>query len=411
MTTNTTTSTVTLTDELRTKMHDMYRYLHANPELSMQEHRTAQLIEKSLLELGIDTFICGGTGVVGVLTNGDGPTVAFRADSDGLPIAEDTGVDYASTARGQLEDGTDVPVMHGCGHDTHVASLLTVAELLTTAREAWAGTIVFLFQPGEETGAGAKAMVEDGLWDRAPKPEIVFGQHVGAMLSGTVQIAIGDSHAMTDSLKVTVYGQGSHGSQPQDSIDPIIQGVNMINRIQTIVSREVHPMKSAVVTVGTFHAGLKENIIADQAEFTINVRTLDPEVRAQVNAALRRIINAEADASGAPKPLIEELYTFPRSYNDPDATAELVVELRNALGESNVTHMDPVMGSEDFGLLAQAIGVPSVYWFFGGHSAKTLQSDEPVPVHHSPLFLPEIEPSLSTAVRAALAAIMSKVGI
>ncbi|WAM12437.1 amidohydrolase [Rhodococcus sp. JS3073] len=402
---------IALTDELRTKMHDLYRYLHANPELSMQEHKTAELIQSSLVALGIDTFVCGGTGVVGVLTNGEGPTVAFRADSDGLPIAEDTGVDYASTATGYLDDGTEVPVMHGCGHDTHVATLLTVAELLAGAREAWAGTIVFLFQPGEETAAGARAMIEDGLWDRAPKPEIVFGQHVGPMLAGTVHVTSGDAMAMADSLKVTVYGQGSHGSQPQDSIDPIIQGVNMINRIQTIVSREVHPLKPAVVTVATFHAGLKENIIADRAEFTINVRTLDPEVREQVNAALRRIIYAEADASGAPKPLIEELYTFPRNYNDPDATADLVAELRKVLGENNVTPSSPMMGSEDFGLLAEVIGVPSVFWMFGGHTTDTLESGKPVPVNHSPFFAPVAEPTLSTGVQAAMTAILSKVGI
>ncbi|RZL84925.1 MAG: amidohydrolase [Rhodococcus sp. (in: high G+C Gram-positive bacteria)] len=402
---------IALTDELRTKMHDLYRYLHANPELSMQEHKTAELIQSSLVALGIDTFVCGGTGVVGVLTNGDGPTVAFRADSDGLPIAEDTGVDYASVATGHLDDGTEVPVMHGCGHDTHVATLLTVAELLAGAREAWAGTIVFLFQPGEETAAGAKAMVEDGLWDRAPKPEIVFGQHVGPMLAGTVHVTSGAAMAMADSLKVTVYGQGSHGSQPQDSIDPIIQGVNMINRIQAIVSREVSPLKPAVVTVATFHAGLKENIIADRADFTINVRTLDPEVREQVNAALRRIIYAEADASGAPKPLIEELYTFPRNYNDPDATAELVAELRKVLGEHNVIASSPMMGSEDFGLLAETIGVPSVFWMFGGHTAETLDSGKPVPVNHSPFFAPVAEPTLSTGVQAAMTAILSKVGI
>ncbi|MDV7085589.1 amidohydrolase [Rhodococcus opacus] len=402
---------IALTDELRTKMLDLYRHLHANPELSMQEHKTAELIQSSLVALGIDTFVCGGTGVVGVLTNGEGPTVAFRADSDGLPIAEDTGVDYASAATGRLDDGTEVPVMHGCGHDTHVATLLTVAELLAGAREAWAGTIVFLFQPGEETAAGAKAMVEDGLWDRAPKPEIVFGQHVGPMLAGTVHVTSGDAMAMADSLKVTVYGQGSHGSQPQDSIDPIIQGVNMINRIQTIVSREVHPLKPAVVTVATFHAGLKENIIADRAEFTINVRTLDPEVREQVNAALRRIIYAEAAASGAPKPLIEELYTFPRNYNDPDATAELVAEFQKVLGENNVTPSAPMMGSEDFGLLAEVIGVPSVFWMFGGHTAETLESGKPVPVNHSPFFAPVAEPTLSTGVRAAMTAILSKVGI
>ncbi|QDQ94978.1 amidohydrolase [Rhodococcus sp. WB9] len=402
---------IALTDELRTKMHDLYHHLHANPELSMQEHKTAELIQSSLVALGIDTFVCGGTGVVGVLTNGEGPTVAFRADSDGLPIAEDTGVDYASAATGRLDDGTEVPVMHGCGHDTHVATLLTVAELLAGAREAWAGTIVFLFQPGEETAAGAKAMVEDGLWDRAPKPEIIFGQHVGPMLAGTVHVTSGDAMAMADSLKVTVYGQGSHGSQPQDSIDPIIQGVNMINRIQTIVSREVHPLKPAVVTVATFHAELKENIIADRAEFTINVRTLDPEVREQVNAALRRIIYAEAAASGAPKPLIEELYTFPRNYNDPDATAELVAELQKVLGENNVEPSSPMMGSEDFGLLAEVIGVPSVFWMFGGHTAETLESGKPVPVNHSPFFAPVAEPTLSTGVQAAMTAILSKVGL
>ena len=270
---------------------------------------------------------------------------------------------------------------------------------------------MFLFQPGEETAAGAKAMVEDGLWDRAPKPEIIFGQHVGPMLAGTVHVTSGDAMAMADSLKVTVYGQGSHGSQPQDSIDPIIQGVNMINRIQTIVSREVHPLKPPVVTVATFHAGLKENIIADRAEFTINVRTLDPEVREQVNTALRRIIYAEAAASGAPKPLIEELYTFPRNYNDPDATAELVAELQKVLGENNVTPSSPMMGSEDFGLLAEAIGVPSVFWMFGGHTAETLESGKPVPVNHSPFFAPVAEPTLSTGVQAAMTAILSKVGI
>ncbi len=405
-----TTTDLQLTDELRQRMHELYRHLHAHPELSMQEHATATLIEQRLTALGIENFRCGGTGVVGVLRNGDGPTVAFRADTDGLPLAEDTGLDYASTATGQLEDGTEVPVMHGCGHDTHVAVLLTAAELLTGAREAWAGTVVLVFQPGEETAAGAKAMLEDGLWGKAPVPEVVYGQHVMPGRAGTVSYASGDTMAMADSWKVTLHGKGSHGSQPQDSTDPIVLGAHIITRLQTIVSREIDPRRPAVVTVGTFHGGLKENIIPATAEFTLNVRTVDPAIRDHVLGALRRIISAEAAASGAPEPTVEEISTFPRNYNDPETTAALVARFREVLGAENVVEIEPPMGSEDFGALGAAIGVPSVFWMFGGHDAATLEGDGPVPVNHSPFFAPVIEPTLSTGVQAALTAILSRVG-
>lgn len=405
-----TTDAVQLTDDLREQLHQLYRHLHAHPELSMQELATAALIEQRLTALGIENFRCGGTGVVGVLRNGDGPTVAFRADTDGLPLAEDTGLDYASTATGRLEDGTEVPVMHGCGHDTHVAVLLTVAELLAGARDAWAGTVVLIFQPGEETGAGARAMLEDGLWEKAPVPEVVYGQHVMPVRAGTITYAPGDTMAMADSWKVTLHGKGSHGSQPQDSTDPIVLGAHIITRIQTIVSREIDPRRPAVVTVGTFHGGLKENIIPATAEFTLNVRTLDPVVRDHVLEALRRIISAEAAASGASEPTVEVLSTFPRNYNDPDATAALVERFRQVLGEDDVTEIEPLMGSEDFGALGAAIGVPSVFWMFGGHDAAILEGEGPVPVNHSPFFAPAIEPTLSTGVQAALTAILSRVG-
>jgi amidohydrolase len=399
-----------LTDELRRRMHRLYRELHASPELSMQEHATAELIEQRLTALDIENFRCGGTGVVGVLRNGDGPTVAFRADTDGLPLAEDTGLDYASTATGRLEDGTEVPVMHGCGHDTHVAALLTAAELLAGARGAWAGTVVLVFQPGEETAAGARAMLEDGLWERAPLPEVVLGQHVMPSRAGTVSWSAGDAMAMADSWRVTVHGKGAHASQPQDATDPIVLGAHMITRIQTIVSREIDARRAAVVTVATFHGGLKENIIPASAEFTLNVRTFDPAVRDHVLGALRRIIAAEAAASGAPEPGIEEISTFPRNYNDPGATAALVERFREVLGEDDVVEIEPVMGSEDFGALGAAIGVPSVFWMFGGHDAATLEGAGPVPVNHSPFFAPAIEPTLSTGVRTALTAILSRVG-
>ena len=403
-------ASVLLTDEQRTRMHDLYRQLHEHPELSMQEHGTAALIQAELEQCGIDTFGCGGTGVVGVLRNGEGPVVAFRADIDALPIKEDTGLPYASTATGTLADGTEVPVMHGCGHDAHAAALLAAARILAGIKDRWAGTIVFLFQPGEETAAGAKAMVEDGLWAKAPKPEVVFGQHVMPGLAGTVQYVHGHPMTQADSWKVTLQGRQSHGSQPQDSIDPIVLGAHIITRIQTIVSREVDPRRSAVVTVGTFHGGLKENIIPSSAEFTLNVRTFDETVRATVLGALRRIIKAEADASNAPEPVIEELSSFPPNSNDQQATDDVVKALRQELGEASVIEGEPVMASEDFGNLVEPIGVPSVYWFFGGHPAETLAGDR-IPVNHSPHFAPVMEPTLSTGARAAVVAILSKVGL
>lgn len=399
-----------LDDALTKRMHELYTGLHSNPELSMQEHQTAELIAARLEAIGAETFRCGGTGVVGILRNGGGPVIGFRADTDGLPVKEDTGLEYASTANGVLPDGTEVPVMHACGHDTHVTAALTTAELLSAQQEAWAGTVVFIFQPGEETAAGAKAMVDDGLWDKAPRPEIIYGQHVMPQPAGTVHVSRGTAMAMADSWKVTVPGRGGHGSQPQDTTDPIVLAAHMVVRIQTIVSREVDPRDSAVVTIGSFHAGLKENIIPAAAEFTLNVRSFKPEVREKVLASIRRIIRAEAEASGAPEPDVTEISSFPQCYNDPDAAGAVLNVLRRELGEGNVEETQPLMGSEDFGTLAQAIGVPSVYWFFGGHPPEVIDSGSPVPSNHSPHFAPVMEPTLSTGVRAAVTAILSRVG-
>lgn len=391
----------TLTPDDTEQMHQIYRHLHANPELSMQEHRTAEYIEGQLDELGIEHFRCGGTGVVGLMRNGEGPVIAFRADTDGLPIQEDTGSAYASTATGILDDGTEVPVMHGCGHDTHVTAALTAAKLLGRQLDSWSGTVVWIFQPGEETGAGAKAMVDDGLWDKAPRPTVVLGQHVFPYHAGSVNVTYESAMALADSLKVTLRGKQSHGSQPQDSVDPIVLGAHIITRLQGIVARELAPMTPAVVTCGTFHAGLKDNIIPDRAEFTLNIRTLSPETRSQVLAAIERIVNAEAQASNAPEPLIERLHGFPRLYNDPHHTEQIVTALREELGEDKVNIDQPKMGSEDVGWLGDSIGVPTVYWFFGGFDP----ADTSPPVNHSPHFQPLEEPTLSTGVRAALASI------
>jgi amidohydrolase len=404
--TNPSCTALALTEADHQDMLALYRHLHAHPELSMQEHRTAAFLQERLHELGIENFRCSGTGVVGIMRNGNGPVVAFRADIDGLPIEEATGLPHASTTRGTLPDGTEVPVMHGCGHDTHATALLTAAKLLGRARDRWRGTLVLVFQPGEETAAGARAMLQDGLWDRAPRPEVVFGQHVMPGRSGTVTLTSGTAMAMADALKVTAYGRQSHGSQPHTSIDPIVLGAHMITRLQTIVSRELDPTSAAVLTVGTFHAGLKENIIPDTAEFTLNIRAFDNDVRHHVLEAVHRIITAEARASDAPEPRIDKLYDFPHCYNDPQTAARLRQALVRELGEEAVCDAPPLMGSEDFGHLAEAIGVPSVYWFFGGFSPER----KATPTNHSPLFAPDEEPTLSTGTRAAVAAVLSHLG-
>ena len=397
-----------LTAELREDLHDLYRHLHRAPELSMQEHATAALITDRMERLGYETFRCAGTGVVATLRNGAGPVVGFRADIDGLPIEEQSGVEHASVARGTLRDGTDVPMMHACGHDTHVTAAIGAATLLARSREDWAGTVVFLFQPGEETAEGAAAMLADGLWDRADPPVAIYGQHVWSGRAGEIEIAPGPAMAMADSWKVTVHGRGGHGSRPEDTLDPVVLAAHMVVRIQSVVAREVSPLDAAVVTVGTFHAGVKENIIPSVAEFTLNIRTLDEAVRTKVLTALRRILAAEAHASGAAMPDVAELYTFPLLVNDEDETRRVVGALGAALGSHQVLTRPARMGSEDFGALPAALGVPGVYWFFGGMPDHVIDGGDPVPSNHSSLFAPALEPTLSTGVAAAFAAISAR---
>ncbi|WP_260853241.1 amidohydrolase [Corynebacterium glyciniphilum] len=406
-----------LTDQLSSDLPgvvETYRHFHAHPELSMQEVETAATIDRMLAGYGYRTFSCGGTGVVGVLENGPGEVIAFRADTDGLPIEEATGVSFASTARGTLDDGTDTPVMHGCGHDTHITVGLETAKLMAEHTGTWSGTLVMIFQPGEETAAGARAMVEDGLWDTAPRPAAIYGQHVWPGLAGTVDVIVGPAMATADALEVTMFGTQAHGSQPEASLDPIVLASTTVVRLQTIVSRELGAQEAAVVTVGSFHSGLKENIIPDKAVFTVNVRTLDPEVRTRVLASIRRIVTAEALASRAPEPDIRTLYDFPECHNDEDLAARVDTTLSGEFGGENVGHPAPRMGSEDFGALGQAIGVPYVFWFFGGNDQDTIDQAGGVralPSNHSPFFIPtDVETTLSTGTRAALAVLWSHLG-
>ena len=390
---------------------ELYEHFHRHPELSMQEHRTAETIEEHLRGYGLEPFRCGGTGVVAVIENGDGPVVAFRADTDGLPIEEQTGLPYSSEATGTLPDGTATPVMHGCGHDTHITSALGAAKLLTEHRDRWNGTAIMIFQPGEETSAGAAAMLDDGFWDRVPRPEAIYGQHVWPGVAGTVNITPGTAMAMADSLEVIVHGQQAHGSQPENSIDPIVLGAYMITRLQTVVSREISGRDTAVLTIGVFQGGLKENIIPASARFTINIRTYDEAVREKVLTAVHRIVRAEAQASGAPDPEIRPMYDFPQVVNDADLTESLIAALGDELGADAVNVTPPVTGSEDFGRFGDAIGVPYVFWFFGGYSQAKVDDPEEVLSNHSPFFGPdEVGTTLGTGVRAALTALLGHLG-
>lgn len=385
---------------------EIYKTFHRDPELSSQEHRTAARIEERLTALGIEHFRCGGTGVVATVRNGDGPVVAFRADTDGLPITEGTGLDYASTATGTLPDGTEVGMMHGCGHDTHITSALAAAAYLAERTGQWAGTVVFVFQPGEESAWGAKEMVSDGLWDKATNPEVVLAQHSWPADAGTYVIRPGNMASLGDSLRVTMTGQQAHGSRPHDSRDPVVAAAAMVMRLQTVVSREVDPESSAVVTIGTFHAGTKENIIPETAEFSLNIRTPNQETRDHVIGAVRRIIAAEAMASGIAEPTIEPINSFPRLYNDPEQAAKVEDVLKTNFGVDKVTVAGLGMGSEDAGWLGDSIGVPTVFWAFGVFAPDQEERHSV----HTPGYAPAAEPAISSGTAAALAAILAYVG-
>jgi amidohydrolase len=391
----------------------VYRDLHANPELSFQEHRTAGIVAEALGRFGYTvTTGIGRTGVVGVLENGDGPTVLLRADMDGLPVLEATGLPYASTARGTDPGGHDVPVMHACGHDVHVTCLLGASERLAADRAAWTGTLIVLFQPAEEWGGGAQAMVDDGLLGRVPTPDVVLGQHVAPFPAGFAAVHAGVAMAAADSITVHLHGTGGHGSRPETTVDPVYLAAATTVRLQGIVAREVAATDAAVVTVGQLHAGTKHNIIPAEAMLGLSVRSFDEHVRTKVLAAIERIVKAEAEASGAPRePEVVYDERFPLTVNEPAATERTAAALRGALGDDRVIDPGLISGSEDVGVLASAAGVPLVYWFLGGSDPSlfgagfaTGRMPDGLPSNHSPHFAPLIEPTLETGVVALVAA-------
>jgi amidohydrolase len=390
---------------------EIYEDLHRHPELSMQERRTAGIAADYIEKLGYAvTRAVGVTGVVGLLRNGDGPTVMLRGDMDALPMAEDTGLPYASQAKATDTDGQQVGVAHSCGHDLHVTWLLGAARVLAESREAWQGTAMVVFQPGEEVAEGARRMVED--WDRAglPHPDVILGQHVMVGPAGTVSYRSGVILSAGDSLKVKLFGRGSHGSQPQTSIDPVIMAASTTLRLQTIVSREVSPFDSAVLTVGSLQAGTKENIIPDDATIKLNMRTYNEDVRDHMLKAVKRICCAECEASNAPRPPeFTTLSSYPLTDNDRHAT-ERVIDAFNGQFGDDAYETKPAGASEDFSVFGRTWNVPYVFWFVGGTDpqvyakAKQERRLNTIPSNHSPRFAPVLDPTLRTGLQAMLSA-------
>jgi amidohydrolase len=390
----------------------VYKDIHAHPELSMQETRTAGIAADHLKAAGFEvTSGVGKTGVVGILRNGDGPTVMLRADMDALPIKEATSLPYASSVTGTDPSGNTVPVAHSCGHDMHVACLIGATSLFAKSRDPWKGTLMAVFQPGEETAQGAQAMIDDNLFKRFAKPDVVLGQHVMSLPSGHLDWRTGVVTSAADSLQIRLFGRGAHGSMPEASIDPVVMAASTVMRLQTIVSREVAPTDAAVVTIGVLQAGTKENVIPDEAVIKLNVRTFDEGVRKHVLAAIERIVNAEAAAAGAPKsPEIIPLDRYSLVRNDVDATNKVAGAFRQNFPDGSVEQTKPTMASEDFGCFGAEWHAPAVCWFFGGDdpavyaNAKKEGTISSLPTNHNPRFAPVIHPTMETGVKALVVA-------
>ena len=400
---------------IRDRQEDFYRTLHEHPELSHQEHRTAAAVAERLRQTGFQVHPgIGGTGVVGVLANGDGPTVLLRADMDALPVEEETGLPYASTVTASDADGNRVPVMHACGHDVHVTCLLGAAQLLAGNTGAWHGTLVTLFQPAEETGDGARGMVDDDLAQLLPRVGVALAQHVMPFPAGRVGTHPGPILSAADSMRITVHGRGAHGSMPQAAVDPVVLAAMIVVRLQTVVAREVAPTDTAVLTVGSIQAGTKSNVIPDSAQLQLNLRTYSDATRTTMLDAIRRIVTAECQASASPRdPEFELFDRFPVTDNDAVTTERVA----SAFADFFADRAEPIAqqsASEDFSDIPNALGVPYTYWCIGGIDADAYHRAEQagriaqdIPVNHSAIFAPAIQPTLDTGTQALVIAAMS----
>jgi hippurate hydrolase len=399
----------------RSWQEDFYRDLHAHPELSHQETRTARNVAARLRASGCEVHErIGGTGVVGLVRNGTGPTVLLRADMDALPVREASGLPYASAVTATDADGVEVPVMHACGHDVHVACLLGAVALLAASRDAWSGTLVAVFQPAEEVADGARSMLDDGLAGLVGSPAVALCQHVLPLPAGTVATRVGPTLAAADSMRITVYGRGAHGSMPQAAVDPVVLAAMIVIRLQTIVARELRPGEPAVVTVGSVQVGTKSNVIPDHAVIALNVRTYSEATRATILSSIRRIVVAECDASDSPRPPEFELFDrYPLTDNDRDTTQRVAAAFTEHFGEAAGT-LARQSASEDFSDLPNALGIPYSYWGIGGidpdayrAAEKAGRIDQDIPVNHSAAFAPVLQPALDTGTTALVVAALA----
>jgi amidohydrolase len=391
---------------------EIYRDLHSHPELSFQEKRTAGVVERELKRSGYQvTAGIGGFGVVAVLQNGAGPTLLVRGDMDALPVAEQTGLAYASKQQAKDETGQVVPVMHACGHDVHVTSLLATAAFLAKARARWQGTLLLIAQPAEEQGEGARRMIAAGLFERFPRPNQALALHVDPdVVSGHVAIGAGWVAANADSVDVTLYGRGGHGSQPQDTVDPIVMSAHFITALQTLVSRRNDPLDPAVITVGSIHGGTKRSVIPDSVQLLMTVRSYSDQVRTHLLDGIRKLAVDLSSAFGAPKApdiQIKESYT-PAVYNDPALAQKASAVLAETLGKQAVAQARPAMTAEDFGRFGKHLNVPSLLIRLGAtteaqHRAALPPGAAPVPSLHSSRFAPDAPLALRTAVRTMAA--------
>jgi amidohydrolase len=395
-------------DDVRAWQEEMYRDLHRHPELSHHEERTAGLVADRLRGAGFEVHEgIGGTGVVAVLRNGEGPAVLLRADMDALPVPEATGLPYASKATATDPAGHQLGVMHACGHDVHVTCLTGAVQLLADGREHWHGTLIALFQPAEEVGDGARGMVDAGLADLIPTPQVALAQHVMPAPAGLVGTHAGAVLSAADSMRITVHGRGAHGSMPQAAVDPVVLAAMIVVRLQTVVAREVAPGETAVLTVGSLQAGTKSNVIPESATLQLNVRTFSDATRDAILAAVRRIVTAECQASGSPEePEFELFDRFPLTDNDAAATERVAAAFTEFFGDRAVP-VGQQSASEDFSDIPSALGVPYTYWFVGGIDAGTYAAAEKagrvaqdIPVNHSARFAPVIQPTLDTGTQA-----------
>ncbi|HET6877874.1 MAG TPA: amidohydrolase [Jatrophihabitans sp.] len=404
--------------EIRGWQEDFYRNLHRHPELSHQETQTAAAVAGRVRALGFEVHErVGGTGVVATLRNGDGPTVLLRADMDALPVREQSGLPYASSVTANDGSGNQVPVMHACGHDVHVTCLLGAAALLAQATDQWAGTVLALFQPAEELGDGAARMIDDGLARLVGTVDVALAQHVLPFPAGHVATRPGPVLSAADSMRITVYGRGAHGSMPQASVDPAVLAAMIVVRLQTIVSRELAPTDPAVLTVGSIQAGTKSNVIGDRAVIELNVRTYNEQTRAHILDAVRRIVTAECQASQSPREPDFELFDrFPPTHNDPGSTARVQAAFEEFFGD-RVQTLPLQTASEDFSDIPNALTAPYTYWGIGGIDPDTYDAaekagriSEDIPVNHSPEFAPTLQSTLDTGTQALVTAAMAWLG-